>query len=80
MSKTFVEFKQEDQEGSLELSAYALSPEEHKAVMAELEAVGPTLDFTYIDADSIMAIVRDEQHNVLDLVKELQASGWTWNE
>ena len=89
MAKVFVEFKQEDQEATLELSAYALSPEEHAAVLVELEAfessaneslANAVFDFTYIDADSIRGTIRGDYGEVAGMIKQLRNSGWTWNE
>lgn len=89
MVKSFVELKQADQVATLELSAYALTPAEHKSVRTELDAFEQkadeglelaVLDYTYIDADSIRAELRGEYNAVMSAMSKLEASGWTWNQ
>jgi hypothetical protein len=89
MTKSFVEFNQSDQEAELELSAYALTPVEQKAVRAELDAFEKkagddlalvTLDYTFMDADSVRATIRGEYNAVMCAMRKLEGCGWTWNE
>lgn len=85
MAKEFVEFKNEDQVATLELSAYALSSAEHKAVRAELTQLYTdqvvsegAVELLYIDADSLRVQVRDEYDAVVKIMDRLEADGWTW--
>ncbi|GEM_PF-6031487 len=78
MTKQFLEFSQgaQDDEYYLEVLAYDISKEEFKAVREELDGHG--FRYQHIEADSIKAKLTGSYDSVIEVVRDLEGRGWTW--
>jgi hypothetical protein len=79
MEKKIVSFNRKDNKNAvLELSATCLSPEQHKDIMIELRSIR-NLQFNYIDADSITAVVTGYYSEVFSSLIKCKESGFSFN-
>ena len=79
MSKSLVEFSEVNEVWTLEISAFALSPEEHNNILDELSRETSFI-LKHIDADSIRAEITGDYDDIIAIMKKLQSQGWKWNE
>jgi len=56
-----------------------VSQAEHKGVLDELEAISG-LCFTFIDADTIQAVVSGDYDTIYDTTRKLLETGWSFTD
>ncbi len=79
MDKLLRNFQQSDDEALLHLDVSMPTPEEHKQIIKELDAI-EGLKFETISLYFIAAVISGEYKDVMDKMKQLEASGWAWKE
>jgi len=81
MRKQLVEFKavNEYETATLQVSAVCLSPAEHTGILAELEKISG-ICFTFIDADTIQAVISGDYDSVYDTTRKLMENEWSFTD